>query len=290
LAFMADVQIQLDDVMRGKHEVEERNLRLTREKADLQGCLNENEEELQEVMKKYKACVAAFSTDQITIQDQSLTIQSLECERNKLREQYAELCQRLDHLEGENVSTVQHKRLELKIRELESKLELEKTTKTRMETQIMRQKELVDKMTREMDELRLREGGSQDENKKLGRQLRDLREEVAGVQSREIELTHKKSDLEKQLQLSEAETLTLKNDLKLALRRIDDLQAAIGGEIDSDFVSGDVSDSDTSDEDVATFLENRRTSRSMSSAGRSEDAVAVLRRRDRQFECISEED
>ena len=195
------------------------------------------------------------------VQDQSLTIQSLECERNKLREQYAELCQRLDHLEGENVSTVQHKRLELKIRELESKLELEKTTKTRMETQIMRQKELVDKMTREMDELRLREGGSQDENKKLGRQLRDLREEVAGVQSREIELTHKKSDLEKQLQLSEAETLTLKNDLKLALRRIDDLQAAIGGEIDSDFVSGDVSDSDTSDEDVATFLENRRTSR-----------------------------
>ena len=195
------------------------------------------------------------------LQDQSLTIQSLECERNKLREQYAELCQRLDHLEGENVSTVQHKRLELKIRELESKLELEKTTKTRMETQIMRQKELVDKMTREMDELRLREGGSQDENKKLGRQLRDLREEVAGVQSREIELTHKKSDLEKQLQLSEAETLTLKNDLKLALRRIDDLQAAIGGEIDSDFVSGDVSDSDTSDEDVATFLENRRTSR-----------------------------
>ena len=96
---------------------------------------------------------------------------------------------------------------------------------------------------------------------KAPEQLRDLREEVAGVQSREIELTHKKSDLEKQLQLSEAETLTLKNDLKLALRRIDDLQAAIGGEIDSDFVSGDVSDSDTSDEDVATFLENRRTSR-----------------------------
>ena len=74
---LADVQIQLDDVMRSKHEVEERNLRLTREKADLQGCLNENEEELQEVMKKYKACVAAFSTDQITIQ---VNIQALNFE------------------------------------------------------------------------------------------------------------------------------------------------------------------------------------------------------------------
>ena len=167
-----DIFSQLDDVMRTKHEVDEKNLRLTREKADLQSSLNENEEELQEVMRRYKACVAAVSTDQITIQDQSLTIQSLECERNKLREQYAELSQRLDHLEGENVSTVQHKRLELKIRELESKLELEKTTKNRMETQIQRQKELVEKMTREMDDMRMRESSSQDEVKKMSRQLR----------------------------------------------------------------------------------------------------------------------
>ena len=147
-------------------------MRLTREKADLTSSLAENEEELQEVMRRYKACVGAVSTDQITIQDQSLTIQTLECERNKLREQYAELCQRLDHMEGENVSTVQHKRLELKIRELESKLELERTTKTRMDTQIMRQKELIEKMNREMDDLRLREGTSQEDVKKVSRQLR----------------------------------------------------------------------------------------------------------------------
>ena len=49
---------------------------------------------------------------------------------------------RLDHMEGENVSTAQHKRLELKIRELESKLELEKTTKQRQDTQVTRQKEV----------------------------------------------------------------------------------------------------------------------------------------------------
>ena len=162
----------MEDIIRNKNEVDEKNLRLTREKADLQSALNENEEELSEVMRKYKASVAAVSTDQITIQDQSLTIQTLECERNKLREQYAELCQRLDHLEGENVSTVQHKRVELKIRELESKLELEKTTKTRMDTQIIRQRELVEKMTREIDDLRLKEGNGQDDVKKMARQLR----------------------------------------------------------------------------------------------------------------------
>ena len=50
-------------------------------------------------------------------------------------------------MEGENVSTAQHKRLELKIRELESKLELEKTTKQRQDTQVARQKEVNDKLS-----------------------------------------------------------------------------------------------------------------------------------------------
>ena len=62
---------------------------------------------------------------------------------------------------------------------------------------------------------------------------------MANVQSRELELSHKKSDLEKQLEVSEAETLTVKNELKIALRRIEDLQSAIGGEMYSDDVGSD---------------------------------------------------
>jgi hypothetical protein len=66
----------------------------------------------QDVMRKYKASVAAVSTDQITIQDQQASIQELEDERNRLREQLAELSSRLSCMEGDNVSTAQHKRLE----------------------------------------------------------------------------------------------------------------------------------------------------------------------------------
>jgi len=61
-------------------------------------------------MRKYKASVAAVSTDQITIQDPQASIQELEDERNRLREQLAELSSRLSCMEGENVSTAQHKR------------------------------------------------------------------------------------------------------------------------------------------------------------------------------------
>jgi myosin-18 len=45
-------------------------------------------------------------------------------------------------------------RLELKIKELESKLELEQTTRTRMETQIHRLKEGIEKVNTECELIR----------------------------------------------------------------------------------------------------------------------------------------
>merc|ERR1719341_2867831 len=144
---LADTVVQLEDVSRAKIDLEERHLRQGREKADLASQLQESEEELQDVMRKYKASVAAVSTDQITIQDQAGSIQELEEERNKLREQLAELSQRVESLDHDNVSCLAAKRLEMKIREMESKLELELTTRGRLDTQIARLKEMIEKLT-----------------------------------------------------------------------------------------------------------------------------------------------
>ena len=72
---LADTVVQLEDVSRAKSDLEERHLRQGRERADLASQLQESEEELHDVMRKYKASVAAVSTDQITIQDQAGSIQ-----------------------------------------------------------------------------------------------------------------------------------------------------------------------------------------------------------------------
>ena len=101
-------------------------------------------------------------------------------------------------------------RLELKIRELESKLELEVTTRGRLDTQIARLKEQLEKTGKECEELRLRDQNSQEAQKKMSRQLRDLKEDLTTVQGKEAELLQKKGDLEKQLELAEAETLTVR--------------------------------------------------------------------------------
>merc|ERR1712203_752839 len=140
-------------------------------------------------------------------------------------------------------------RLELKVKELESKLELEQTTRGRMETQINRLKEAIEKLNHDCEGLRVKEAGAQDQARKLQRQLRDLKEDYASITQKEIE---------KLLELAEAETVTSKNDLKLALKRIEDLQTAINGEVDSESDLNSDGDSDTSEEGMENFLEHHR--------------------------------
>ena len=81
------------------------------------------------------------------------------------------------------------------------------------------------------------------------------------LQGKEAEMQQKKNDMEKQLEVAEVEAATVKNDLKLAMKRIEDLQTAITGELDSESYSDPGSDS--SDEDLAVstryLLKNQRS-------------------------------
>lgn len=74
-------------------------------------------QEMGELIKKYKASVAAGTTDQITIQNQAVTTQELEAQRNRAREQLAEAEQRVEHMRGESVSVGAHRRVELRVRQ-----------------------------------------------------------------------------------------------------------------------------------------------------------------------------
>lgn len=255
---LGDVQQQLEDIMRSKSDLEDRLMRVSREKTDMSSQIEDNEEELHEVMKKYKASVSQLSVDQITIQEQSNRVTDLEEEKNQLKSHVSELTIKITSLEGENLANPAQSRLELKVKELESKLELEQTTRGRMETQINRLKEAIEKLNHDCEGLRVKETGAQDQARKLQRQLRDLKEDYASVTQKEIEVNSKKNEFEKLLELAEAETVTSKNDLKLALKRIEDLQTAINGELDSESDLNSDGDSDTSEEGMENFLDHHR--------------------------------
>lgn len=96
---MSDVQSQLDDAHRQKAEAEERANIANRERTDLRTQLEENEEELAEVLKKYRATVQQLSTEQMALQEQISINSEIEAERNSLKEQLAELTMKLEAME-----------------------------------------------------------------------------------------------------------------------------------------------------------------------------------------------
>ncbi|XP_050457787.1 unconventional myosin-XVIIIa-like isoform X1 [Cataglyphis hispanica] len=245
-----ETQASLEEAMRQRSEAEERANAANRERTELLSQLEENEEELAEVLKKYRAAVQQVTAEQSQLQEAQVQIAALEAERSSLKDQLAELAQRLESVEqlgDPTANSLATRRLEFRAKELESKLELEQTTRARLETQIARLKESVDKLQTESALLRTKEQTAQDAARRLQRSLRDARDEASAAISREQEALRARRDTEKSLEAAEAETKVARDDLRLALQRIDDLQSAIQGELDLDCSEEATSENSDSD-------------------------------------------
>ncbi|KAI4494454.1 hypothetical protein M0802_008946 [Mischocyttarus mexicanus] len=232
-----ETQATLEEATRQRSEAEDRANAANRERSELLSQLEENEEELAEVLKKYRAAVQQVSVEQAQLQEAQVQIGALEAEKSSLKDQLSELSQRLESVEqlgDPTANSLATRRLEFRTKELESKLELEQTTRARLETQITRLKESVEKLQTETALLRTKEQTAQDTTRRLQRSLRDAREEASSALAREQEATRARRELEKSLEAAEAETKLARDDLRLALQRIDDLQSAIQGELDLD--------------------------------------------------------
>ena len=124
--------------------------------------------------------------------------------------------------------------MQLKVSELEHKVELEKSTRNRMEIQIGRLRETVERMNKEVEELRLKAQDDNEKERKLQNQLRDIKEDYILLQRKEIDVTQLKTVVDNKLLIAESENGILKKELEMANCRIDDFQIAIHSEISSD--------------------------------------------------------
>ncbi|KPU80656.1 uncharacterized protein Dana_GF18854, isoform G [Drosophila ananassae] len=242
-AELTEVQAMFEESHRARNDAEERANAAHRDRAELQAQIEENEEELSELMKKYSATVKQLNTEQINVSEAEFKLNEMEAERNNLKEQVAELQHRLDNVEnmGDPSMAMMSKRLELRTKELESRLELEQATRARLEVQVTRHKEALEKLQNEVTQSKMREMQAQDVLKKSQKSLRDMREEYHTVSSREQESLTRRKDLEKKMEQMESEGAALKNDLRLALQRIADLQQAMEEEGEEELSESDES-------------------------------------------------
>ena len=108
-------------------------------------------------------------------------IKELELESKKLKEQLADISRRLEEMdrnkgkEGKEEATAADiQKLEIKCKELETKLDLEKTTKGRMESHISRQTDVIESLQKDLEDLAVKEKKGQDEQKKMAASIRYL--------------------------------------------------------------------------------------------------------------------
>ncbi|NWT13672.1 MY18A protein, partial [Vireo altiloquus] len=229
-----DLHLQIDDLAKAKAALEEQLSRLQREKNEVQSRLEEDQEDMNELMKKHKATVAQASRDLAQMNDLQAQLEEVSKEKQELQEKLQGLQSQLEFLEQSMVDKSLVSRQEAKIRELETRLEFERTQVKRLESLATRLKENMEKLTEERDQRAAAENREKEQNKRLQRQLRDVKEEMGELAKKEAEASRKKHELEMDLESLEAANQSLQSDLKLAFKRIGDLQAAIEDEMESD--------------------------------------------------------
>ncbi|XP_066119272.1 unconventional myosin-XVIIIa isoform X13 [Saccopteryx bilineata] len=250
-----DLHLQIDDIAKAKTALEEQLSRLQREKNEIQNRLEEDQEDMNELMKKHKAAVAQASRDLAQMNDLQAQLEEANKEKQELQEKLQALQSQKEFLEQSMVDKSLVSRQEAKIRELETRLEFERTQVKRLESLASRLKENMEKLTEERDQRIAAENREKEQNKRLQRQLRDTKEEMGELARKEAEASRKKHELEMDMESLEAANQSLQADLKLAFKRIGDLQAAIEDEMESD-ENEDLINSE-GDSDVDSELEDR---------------------------------
>ncbi|KAM9348019.1 unconventional myosin-XVIIIa-like [Symphorus nematophorus] len=249
-----DLHIQMEDVSKNKLSLEEQVSRLQREKNDLQSRMEEDQEDMNELMKKHKAAVAQSARDLSQISDLQAQLEEATKEKQEIQEKLHSLQSQLEFQEQSMVEKSLVCRQEAKIRELETKLEYERTQIKRLESLVGRLKENLEKMTEERNQRIAAENREKEQNKRMQRQIRDMKEEMGELSKKEGEASRKKHELEMDIESLEAANQSLQVDLKLAFKRIGDLQAAIEDEMESD----DNDDLINSLQDMVTKYQKRK--------------------------------
>ncbi|XP_045074636.1 unconventional myosin-XVIIIa isoform X10 [Coregonus clupeaformis] len=249
-----DLHVQMDDISKAKQALEEQLSRLQREKNDLQSRMEEDQEDMNELMKKHKSAVAQSTQNLAQISDLQAQLEEALKEKQDVQEKLSALQSQLEFQETSMVEKSLVSRQEAKIREMETKMEFEKTQVKRLESLVARLKENLEKLTEERDHRSTSETREKEQNKRLQRQIRDIKEEMGELAKKEGEASRKKHELEMDIESLEAANQSLQADLKLAFKRIGDLQAAIEDEMESD----DNEDLINSLQDMVTKYQKRR--------------------------------
>ncbi|CAH2052409.1 unnamed protein product, partial [Iphiclides podalirius] len=260
----AEAAAALEEATRARTEAAERALAASRDAATARAALDDAEEEAAELLKKYRSSTSALCAAQAEAREAVARADAAAEEARLARERLAELAQRLAHAEAGHSHTHSEaeRRLEMRNKELESSLELEATSRARLEGQLARLRDAHDALANELAAARARDAHAADDLRKLQRSIRELKEENATLTTKLSEAGRARTAAEAAASAAASEAAAARDEARLAARRAQALQEAIAGDLSSNNERDSDSDNDSysSDESIGTFLANHKLS------------------------------
>uniref|UniRef100_A0A3Q3QBG7 Myosin motor domain-containing protein n=1 Tax=Monopterus albus TaxID=43700 RepID=A0A3Q3QBG7_MONAL len=239
---LENTQIELENICKQKGMVDEQLALLQHEKVDLLKRLEEDQEDLNELMKKHKALIAQSSSDISQIRELQAELEEVKKQRHSLQEELQQCALRVQFLESSTVGRSIVSKQEARVCDLENKLEFQRGQVKRFEVLVLRLRDSVVRLGEELEQSAQAEARERENARYYQQRLQDMRLEVEELTQREQDSSRKRMELEMQVEELSAVRQALQADLETSIRRIADLQAALE-EVESSDESDTESDS-----------------------------------------------
>uniref|UniRef100_A0A3Q1CN03 Myosin motor domain-containing protein n=1 Tax=Amphiprion ocellaris TaxID=80972 RepID=A0A3Q1CN03_AMPOC len=244
---LENTQIELENICKQKSMVDEQLALLQHEKVDLLKRLEEDQEDLNELMKKHKALIAQSSSDISQIRELQAELEEVKKQRHSLQEELQQSVSRVQFLESSTVGRSIVSKQEARVCDLENKLEFQRGQVKRFEVLVLRLRDSVVRLGEELEQSAQAEAREKENARYYQQRLQDMRLEMDELTQREQDSSRRRMELEMQVEELSAVRQALQADLETSIRRIVDLQAALE----------EVESSDESDaESVQTAVES----------------------------------
>ncbi|XP_047425911.1 unconventional myosin-XVIIIb-like isoform X2 [Mugil cephalus] len=248
---LENTQIELENICKQKSVVDEQLALLQHEKLDLLKRLEEDQEDLNELMKKHKALIAQSSSDITQIRELQAELEEVKKQRHSLQEELQQCVSKVQFLESSTVGRSIVSKQEARVCDLENKLEFQRGQVKRFEVLVLRLRDSVVRLGEELEQSAQAEAREKENARYYQQRLQDMRLEMEDLSQREQDSSRRRMELEMQVEELSAVRQTLQADLETSIRRIVDLQAALE-EVESSDESDSESDSVSSVGSVGT--------------------------------------
>eukprot|EP00062_Callorhinchus_milii_P016329 gi/632967700/ref/XP_007900122.1/ PREDICTED: unconventional myosin-XVIIIb [Callorhinchus milii] len=256
------VHIQLENVQKDKETVDQQLLQLEHEQTDLLKRIEEDQEDLNELMKKHKDLIAQSSNDIAQIRDFQERLHEAAKDKQQFQEKLQIAQSRIEYMEHSMVERGIVSRQEAIICDLENKMEFQRGQLKRFETLVLRLRDSVMKMGEELEEAAEAEAREKEISGHWKLRMEEMKVEMDDLAERELEASRRRLELEAQVECLVTVKETLQADLETSIKRIADFQAVLEEE------SSDDSDTETESTQLPPRAGSAiRDSDSQSSAG-----------------------